>query len=171
MISKINKTLLFCVLLSLVSCKTQQDSKTPRWLDDIQYDSKVDKKNFVVCDDDDIYQYFNLGDAIHYNGDKPMLINSFLQNYDSTKVKKESGLIRIRFIVNCHGETDRFRIIQSDLNYKEKEFDKNITNQLMAITKALDGWGQKYKEDGTSVDYWQYLTFKIIDGKIVKILP
>jgi len=81
MISKINKTLFFCVLLSLVSCKTKQDSKTPRWLDDIQYDSKVDKKNFVVCDDGDIYQYFNLGDAIHYNDDKPMLINSFLENY------------------------------------------------------------------------------------------
>jgi len=50
MISKINKTLLFCVLLSLVSCKTQQDSKTPRWLDDIQYDSTVDKKtlSFVM---------------------------------------------------------------------------------------------------------------------------
>jgi len=171
MMTKIFKTLLFSVLLLLVSCKTQQDSKTPRWLDDIQYDSKLDKKDFVVCDEDEVYQYFNLGNAIHYHGDKPVLINSILENYDSTKVKKESGLIRIRFIVNCHGETDRFRIMQSDLNYKEKVFDKNITNQLMAITKTLDGWGQKYKDDGTSVDYWQFLNFKIVEGKIVKILP
>jgi len=27
----------------------------------------------------------------------------------------------------------------------------------MAITKGLDGWDKKEEEDGTSVDYWQYL--------------
>ena len=171
MARKIFKTQLCYLAIILLSCNSQQNSKTSRWLDDIQYDKKIDKKNFVVCDEDNVFQYFNLGDAIHYKGDKPMIINEFIANYDSTKVKRESGLIRIRFIVNCEGETDRFRMMQSDLNYKEKVFDKNISDQLMAITKGLDGWGKKEKKDGTSVDYWQYLTFKIIDGKIVKIIP
>jgi len=86
------------------------------------------QKNFIVCDEVKVIQYFNLGDAIHYKGDKPVITNEFIVNYNSINVKKETGPIRIRFIVNCEGETDRFRMIQSDPNYKEKVFDKNISD-------------------------------------------
>jgi len=125
---KIFKTQLCYLAIILFSCNTQENSKTSRWLDDIHYDKKIDKKNFLVCDEDKVIQYFNLGDAIDYKGDKPMIINEFIVNYNSTNVKKESGLIKIRFIVNCEGETDRFRMMQSGLIYKEKVFDKNISD-------------------------------------------
>jgi len=170
MYSKFYLFLLFS-LCQLICCTKQSEEKPLRWLEDIRYDKKMDKKDFTLCSEDDVYQYFNLGNGIHYEGDKPGLVNSIRKDYDDSNVKKESGLIRIRFIVNCQGETDRFRMIQSDLDYKEKVFDEKITHQLMTITKSLDKWGQKIKEDGTPVDYWQYLIFKIVDGKIVKIIP
>ena len=85
-------------------------------------------------------------------------------------VKKESGLVRIRFIINCQGKTDRFRILSVDENYKAKEFDKNITEQLLQITKRLDGWKpKKYKEK--EVNYYQYLIFKLVKGQLIEVLP
>lgn len=162
---------ILAIVLLLTSCTSSKEDKPLRWLDDIPYDRKYDKPDFVLCNESQVYQYFNLGYGIHYEGGKPAIINFFMNNYDDSIVKKESGLIRVRFIVNCKGETDRFRMIQSDLAYNKKLFDRKITDQILAITKSMDKWGQKYKDDGTSVDYWQFLVFKIVDGEIKKITP
>ena len=79
-------------------------------------------------------------------------------------------MIRIRFIVNCYGNTGRFRIIGSDENYNEMEFDSRITNQLLKITRALDEWG--IKSDGhKSIDYYQFLIFRINNGQLIEIMP
>jgi hypothetical protein len=57
-----------------------------------------------------------------------------------------------------------------DNQYKEKQFDPRITNQLLEITKNLSGW--KIKEyHGSEIDYYQYLIFKIEKGEIIEILP
>jgi len=162
---------IICITILVIACKKPKNESTVRWLGDIPFDKKIDKKDFRLCNENGAYQYFNIGNGIHYKGGKPILINTIYDNYDHSQVKKESGLIRIRFVVNCQGETDRFRMMQSDLQYQEKVFDKKITDQLMNITKALDGWDKKELDDGTSVDYWQFLVFKIVDGKIEKITP
>lgn len=170
MYSKTYPLVYSCLFLLSLSCSSPPE-KPLRHLEDIRFDQKIDKKDFPLCDENKIYQYFNLGDNIHYEGDKPAIINAFKEKYDESLVKSESGLIRVRFVVNCHGDADRFRLIQSDLNYQEKIFDKNITDQIMAITRSLDKWGLKLEDSGDPVDYYQYLIFKIIDGKINKILP
>ncbi|HKK38289.1 MAG TPA: hypothetical protein VJ949_02605, partial [Cryomorphaceae bacterium] len=82
----------------------------------------------------------------------------------------ESGWVRIRFVVNCRGESGRFRMICSDEHYESREFDARITDQLMAITKSLDGW--KPLPDSENPDeYYQYLVFKIENGDLIEILP
>ena len=94
----------------------------------------------------------------------------FKENYKSEKIINETGLIRINFIVNCKGKTDRFRVISMDENYNEKVFLKSITDQLLAITKNLNGWkAKKIKE--RDIDYYQYLIFKIENGQLKEILP
>ena len=67
-------------------------------------------------------------------------------------------------------QTDRFRILQIDHNYQEKEFPKALTEQLLTLTKALDRWvpGEK---NGKKYDTYYYLNFKIVNGKIAEILP
>ena len=80
-------------------------------------------------------------------------------------------MIRIRFVVNCEGKTGRFRLMASDLKYQPKKFDKKITSQLMEISKNLTGWLPKKTDKGKLIDYYQYLIFKIKDGKIKRILP
>ena len=80
------------------------------------------------------------------------------EKYKSEIIKNETGLIRINFVVNCKGKTDRFRLISMNENYEEKVFVPSITEQLMSITKNLKGWKEKkYK----GVDYYQYLIFNL----------
>ncbi len=73
-------------------------------------------------------------------------------------------------MVNCQGETDRFRLISADENYNEKTFAKSITDQLLDIAKSLNGWKVKKMKE-KDIDYYQYLIFKIENGQLKEILP
>ena len=53
-----------------------------------------------------------------------------------------------------------------NFNYQKTEFDRNLVQELLKFTKNLDGW-----ENFQKIDYYQYLTYKIENGKVVKILP
>jgi hypothetical protein len=151
--------------------ESSRESKYLRWVDDIEFDPVVDDDGFKVCyGDNRIIQYFNNSRGVEYEREKIAIDKAFQEHYDVSKAAKESGLIRIRFIVNCQGETGRFRVLSMDEEYNEKQFDASITEQLLEITKSLEGWKPKV-DRGRQVDYYQYLIFKIRNGEIVKILP
>jgi hypothetical protein len=111
-----------------------------------------------------------MSDGLQYEGEKYAIEQAFRQNYKPALAKKESGMLRIRFIVNCKGKTDRFRMMGADENYQAKIFDPSIADQLLQITKKLDKWQPKKLEE-QPVDYYQYLIFKIENGVLIEILP
>jgi hypothetical protein len=174
----IKKPLIPLTFLSFTAfCQEQKPitSLYPRSIGNIEFNPNLDKKDFQLCYPKyDAQYYYDAKDA-NYEGDKIVIEKEFKEKYKSEKVKKESGLIRIRFIVNCTGETDRFRILGMDEKYQEKVFDKSITDQLFQISKNLKGWKLKNFTSETgkilSYDYYQYLIFKIKDGQITEILP
>jgi hypothetical protein len=147
-------------------------SQNSNWdyIGNIAFDEKKDKKDFSLCDEQHIFQYFNDSKGFQYKGEKFVIEEEFQKQYNSENVKKESGWIRIRFVVNCNGESDRFRILTANYDYEPTEIDKNITSQLLNITKSLNGWIPK-AISGKKIDYYQYLIFRIKDGKIDEILP
>lgn len=172
---KISYTLLLVCLMSCSwHCKSQSESASseyPRWIEDIAFDEKLDNPDFEVCHgEDQVIQYFNLGDNIDIVGEKHYINEMFKEHYDPSLAKKESGLVRIRFLVNCKGETDRYRLLTGSLDYEEVVLDSSITDQLMAITKSLKGWKPKLQGEDP-VDFYQFLVFRIIDGEIFKIMP
>jgi hypothetical protein len=73
-------------------------------------------------------------------------------------------------VVNCKGETGRFRIQQMDMDYQEMKFLPETVNQLLKLTQQLHGWiiGEY---NGAVRDYYQYLTFKIQEGQLMEIMP
>lgn len=167
---KLSVLALGCIGL-LISCGQPESNKTeyPRWTGDIEFNPKTDDPDFNICyGEDSIYQYFNFSQGLQYAGEKLAIIKAFEQ-YEPV-LSEESGLIRIRFVVNCNGKTDRFRIISSDWDYQEKEFDPEIVGQLMQITKSLDGWLPQ-PAGPQPRDYYQYLIFKIEKGALTEILP
>ena len=159
------------LLFLLLSCSTGLFAQQTRWVEDIIPDSLLDDPTFKICNNEDqVIQYFNNSNGMEYDGDKPALTDIFQKQYKPVVSNGQTGLIRIRFIVNCNGEAGRFRVLCSDLNYLPLKFDSKITDQLLAITKSLKGWKPKLWKE-MKVDYYQYLIFKIKDGNLIAILP
>lgn len=168
------KIVLLALLIPFTSLfgqeKTKIASPYPAYVGDIEFNKETDKENFTLCNEERIYQYFNNSGGFEYEGEKLAIEKVFASEYKPEVIQNETGLIRIHFVVNCKGETDRFRLIAMDDDYNEKEFATSITAQLMRITKSLNGWKRK-ERNGQAMDYYQYLTFKMEDGLIKEILP
>jgi len=163
----------FIIIVFFYNCSSKSNSSTPEYkysLDEILLDPTIDG-DFEICNKEhEIFQYFNDSKGLKIKGEKKTINNHFIQGYITPDNSTESGLIRIRFIVNCKGEAGRYRLLSMDKDYNESVFDAAITDQLMNLTKSLQGWGTlEWKEQKR--DYYQYLIFKIKDGKIVNRLP
>ena len=169
------KQLLIYSLIAIVfnSCGQTQHSPTtyPEHVGDITYDAALDDKNFKICTNEtNIPQYYNFGNGLQYKGEKIAIDKYFEKNFKGKSQKNETGLLTIRFIVNCEGKTGRFRIEGMDSNYQLKKFDEALENQILKLTKQMDGWivGEL---QGQKLDYYQYLTFKLEGGQIIEIMP
>ena len=166
-------TIAVMVILAM-ACKSEKESGPStylRWVGDIAYDEDLDDPSIELCHPDgDVFQYHNVAMGLQYRGEKPAIRRAFQQAFKPVHMPGQSGLIRIRFVVNCKGETNRFRLLGADENWQAFTFHEDITTQLMAIAKGLDGW-QPLDLDGTPVDYYQYLVFKMKDGEIIDIMP
>jgi hypothetical protein len=164
--------LIFILLATLYSCAQTPEKKVsyPLQVGDIYFDSKIDDPDFKLCDENRVFQYYNFGNGLLYKGEKIKINEHFREGLKTKEQKNESGFLTIRFIVNCEGKTGRYRIQGMNNDYKEKAFNKNLTSQLLSLTKQLNGWiiGEY---DGKTYDYYQYLTFKIENGKLIEIMP
>ena len=162
-------TILILISILVVSCSQEERNN----VGDIPFDEQIDDKNFNPCNERKIKQYYvrrSSDTPPSYKGEKRGLEREILNRYQFPETEKENGYVTIRFIVNCKGETGRFRTEEMDFAYKTNIFDKKITGQLLEIVKNLNGWIPR-TSGGERLDFYQYLTFKIEKGQIVKILP
>jgi len=141
---------------------------------DSAFNPDLDSENFKLCRSEQFaVQYYAFTTNI---GSKPFILEKyevdqiFQDNYNTQNVKKESGLFRIRFIINCEGEAGRYRTLGMDMDYNEKVFDTTITDQLLNITQQHLKW-RPYKNGNVQRDYYMYLIFKLRNGEIVEIMP
>ena len=152
----------------LITC-SNFDSAKHSSVGDIVPDPTLDG-TYEVCSENNIMQYHNLNPEMLYEGEKYAILEEFKAKYYKSNITSQSGLIRIRFVVNCKGQTGRFRMISSDFDYNKIKFDTAITAQILTITKNLKGW-KVLSEEGSPKDYYQYLIFKIENGEIKEIMP
>lgn len=156
----------------LANCQSEKNalSKYTANVGNIAFNEDSDGSDFKRCLSDDFtFQYYNDLKGFQYKGEK-IEIERKLAALDLQDDRKENGYITIRFIVNCEGKTGMFRVQQMNENYQKFAFDKKFGDQLLEFTEKLDGWIPK-EYDGRKLDYYQYLTFKIENGKVSEILP
>ncbi len=132
-----------------------------------------EENDFQVCDDlifsnHPKYRYY--GPGTHYIGGIYHIEKIFKQKYVVPKDIIESGLIRIRFVVNCKGETGRFEVLETDTAYVEKKFHLDLSGQILSICQGLDQWIPG-KLGEQNVDSYKFLTFKILNNEIIEIFP
>lgn len=162
------------LVTTFVSCaqpaKTNVEQEYPRQVADIAFDPNLDDPSFKVCDVNSAQQYYNFGRGLLFKGEKAQLNKYFMTNFKPQEDETQTGFITIRFIVNCEGKTGWFRIQGMDYEYLPKEFDSDLTLQLLGLTKKLEGWIAG-EHNGKFYDFYQYLTFKIESGKLIEIMP
>jgi hypothetical protein len=134
---------LFAIALLLLFISGCVTSQNPDHVGDIIFDARLDKSDFDLCGSSTIHQYFNNHGGFEYIGEKRAIETRFMDTYHAPVIAGQSGMIRIRFVVNCKGQTDRFRLLMSDPDYQPFLFDTQITDQLLGITRSLTGWKPK----------------------------
>ena len=163
-----NISLLFLFFSLIISCQSEKILHAQ--VGDIQFDAKLDDPGFKKCSEY-AQQYYTEGQGYQYEGEKYLIEEDLDKFYKIPQnTNGENGYITVRFLVNCEGKTGLFRVSQMSDNYAEKLFPKEIISQLLNFTKNLNGW-QNMKFKNKKFDYYQYLTYKIEDGKVLEILP
>jgi hypothetical protein len=164
--------LFFLFLISGLDACSQNSTdvqKFPEQVGDISFDPAVDAPSFTVCNPKVVFQYYNTGS--YYKDHKKEIAQHFTSRYvRPVDTLHQTGYLTIRFIINCKGETGRFRMYELDSNYQPFHFNEKIGEQLMKLAKQLNGWQPAlYKEK--IYDSYQYITFRIRNGNIISITP
>ncbi|WP_131401729.1 hypothetical protein [Chryseobacterium sp. JM1] len=146
-------------------------SKYPLTVGDIEFDEKLDDPAFKRCATEKLVnlQYYQGSKEFDYKGEK-IAITEKLEKEKISSETKTNGYITVRFLVNCEGKTGLFRVQQMNAELKETVLDKELGDRLLRFTKSLDGWIPK-EIKGFKVGYYQYLTYKIENGKVSEVLP
>jgi hypothetical protein len=155
-----------------MSCQTEKTlSKYPLTVGDIEFDEKLDDPSFKKCTLEKLIslQYYQGSKEFNYKGEKIAIIEK-LQKENISSETKMNGYITVRFLVNCEGKTGLFRVQQMNAELKETVLDKELGDKLLRFTKSLDGFIPK-EIKGFKAGYYQYLTYKIENGKVSEVLP
>ena len=130
--------------------------------------------DFQLCDESIVVDYYNVNGpddhAAGYIGGPKAIKRLIHSDYPELNLKDESGMLTIRFIINCNGEIGRFEIIENDLDFQPKKFDEEVKSQLFEITQKLENWRPNHLK-GQNRDCAMYLTYKIKNGVLTDILP
>lgn len=167
---KIMKKIIYlAAFLIVVSCQSEKYND----VGDIPFNAVLDDPNFEICNENLIKQYYirrSRDTAPGFNGEKRALENEIFNKYSFPKKLNQNGYITVRFIINCHGQSGRFRMEEMDFEFNSKKFDTKLSLQILEIVKKLNKWSPR-KRGEKMYDSYQYLTFKIESGQILKILP
>ncbi len=107
-----------------------------------------------------------------YNGGLYHIRKIINQKYKVPENSKESGIFQVRFVVNCEGKAGFFEHQAFDYDYKLKTFSSTISDQIFDITKGLQDWiPGVHPKSNQVIDTYIYLSFRIKDGKIIRIYP
>jgi hypothetical protein len=109
--------------------------------------------------------------GLDYKGGMYAIREKYKQEYIPVKKEKNSGIVKIRFDVNCLGETGNFEFDTYNLNYKSTTLNDSIINQTISIAKNLDNWIPGTNDDNETINTFKFLAIKINNGKIKEILP
>lgn len=158
----------------LISCQAEKNvSKYPNTVGDAAFDEKLDEAGFKKCGAGKnapfSFQYYHGTQQFGYKGEKIAIIEK-LKKENIYSEKMINGYITVRFLVNCEGKTGWFRLKHMNSDLKDIFLDEELENKLLKFTKSLNGWMPKEIE-GLKVDYYQYLTYKIENGKVSEVLP
>jgi hypothetical protein len=83
-----------------------------------------------------------------------------------------SGWITFQFTIDCEGKlVRRVKLIQSDSKYLPSVFPTEGILKLYEFLLSLHDWKPVVSDIGTGYPYRSFFSFKIIHGKVDRIIP
>jgi hypothetical protein len=149
-------------VLSLLSVRTYSQN-----IGDITFDPKTDDPKFQLCSPNFIWQGYYLKTKMDET--TVAVAKEFRSKFKTSDAwKNESGIIRIRFIVNCSGVADRFRSLELGFDLREKQFSETLRSHVLSIAKGIQ-WPVRRAREQT-VDYYHHFSIRITDGQLTDII-
>lgn len=166
-----------CALLILLVCllvgcgiEERETAVVKSYKSDVGYilfDPTVDDSTFKLCDSTLVGSGRS---SLIYSDSKSALQEALLSQFKFKPAYEPfSGLVVVRFLANCNKKTGRFRAQSLDFDFSQKECPIDLKKHLMAIVKELENWNHTTRAN-QDLDYSKYINFKIINGKIERIL-
>ena len=141
----------------------------PAQVGDIAFDARRDRRAFLLCDSTHIYQYYQVSSFFPVGHQARRAY--FQQHYHPVaSAPAATGYVVIRFVLNCQGETDRFRVSTLGLDFKARPFPPTLVAQLLRLTRELRTW-QPARRNGVAVDTYLYLNFILQNGQLRNVSP
>jgi len=109
--------------------------------------------------------------TLEYKGGFYIIKKHFFNNYKTLVCSNNTGIVKIRFDVNCKGEAGNFTIDTYSENYEKSIINDEITKQLLCLTKELKNWIPANNEEGEPINSYKFFAFKLVGGKLIDILP
>lgn len=134
---------------------------------DIAFDPNTDDPKFQLCNAERVAQSYQLRtpmDETSIMVDKE--IRSRFKTNDAWK--NENGMIRVRFVVNCSGVADRFRLLEMSFDLKEKQFNPELRSHILAIAKSIQWPARRARQQ--TVDYYDHFSVRIVNGHLIDIV-
>ena len=132
------------------------------------------QNDFKPCYEEKAYrimvpEYYMVG--THYQGGRRALQRYFKTQYEYKKAyQNETGFLTLRFMVNCKGETGKYEVLGASSNLKEKNFSPGLVQEFVELTQQLTDWIPG-ESQGTKLDSFIYITFRLKEGKLLEISP
>ena len=132
---------------------------------DIAFDPAQDDPSFKLCSEPN--NIYGRGAIVLDSGNAFDILQE--QFVFSSEYSEFSGFIMIRFIMNCNGETGRFRTYPMNFDFSPNHGPSSLINQILDLVTDLKGWRHRHAEHQDQ-DCTKYINFKIQNGKIDAII-
>lgn len=141
------------------------------------YIGYIDQENtllndkYKLCGDGYIQRTYNGAALEAYTVNKKHFrdqLNTTFNNNEYT----DSGYLNFRFLVNCEGNAGWFEIIEMNLDLVEQKLNPKLVDELLKFTSNSKHWNiLRYTKDNTPYNYYNYISYRIENGKITEIIP
>ncbi len=165
-----NRFLPILLMTWLLGCNTQKAEKALQYPDqfgEIKFNADLDNPAFELCDASNIV---HSRVSLNYEGGRKRIEEICKEKVNGRENPYAfSGYILVRFLVNCKGQSDRFRIETLDDGFEKKACPDALILRVEKAVRSLDAWTIT-KPENEGKDHSKYLNFKMINGRVDAII-
>ncbi len=167
----IERFLLLFILLWVTACSpntAEEATDYPDQFGEIPFDaSSLDDPDFKLCNPKDLV---HSRVSLNYKGGRKRIEELCKEAINGSETSYSyNGYVLLRFLVNCNGTSERFRIETMDEGFNRQECPEGLVSLVENAVRSLDEWVVE-KPENVGKDHSKYLNFKIINGQVDAII-